>query len=61
MFNLSFDGYHISIENDQPELWRVIVVAVGVIVFGSVCSGIEAPSVAWHPLGRRIAAQDAQA
>ena len=25
MFNLSFDGYHISIENDQPELWRVIV------------------------------------
>jgi len=25
--------------------------------FGSVCSGIEAASVAWHPLGWRIAAQ----
>lgn len=25
------------------------------MIFGSVCSGIEAASVAWHPLGRRAA------
>lgn len=25
------------------------------ITFGSVCSGIEAASVAWHPLGWRAA------
>ena len=23
------------------------------MIFGSVCSGIEAASVAWHPLGYR--------
>jgi hypothetical protein len=25
------------------------------VIYGSVCSGIEAASVAWHPLGWRVA------
>lgn len=25
------------------------------MIFGSICSGIEAASVAWHPLGWRAA------
>ncbi len=24
------------------------------VIFGSVCSGVEAASVAWHPIGWRV-------
>lgn len=31
------------------------------MIFGSVCSGIEAASVAWHPLGWKSAATPGEA
>ncbi len=39
----------------QTTSQRLAVSGVGGLSFGSICSGIEAASVAWHPLGWRAA------
>jgi site-specific DNA-cytosine methylase len=37
------------------EVCAVILLALGILIYGSVCSGIEAATVAWKPLGWELA------